>query len=185
MKNIFITILSISLPLISFSQEPFVIDTVLWVEDSAEAKELYSRAKVWLAESFNDANSVIELDDPENFQIFGSGRGLDIVFEKFAHQACNGYYTFDIKLFFKDGRFRIELSNFFHYANSSNFDLGLLYNEGHLDGYMYNSDGKLYAKQREPINSQSFDNIRRKSLALFLSAQSHIGQPHVSKSDDW
>lgn len=69
------------------------------------AKQLYSKAKMAVAELFKSSNDVIQLDDPEN--------GVLII--KGANNTSTTYVqsntSFTLKFFFKDDRYKIDITD--------------------------------------------------------------------------
>lgn len=186
--RIFFCLVAVSLSIDSFSQEIYSIDSVIWVEDSATKTELYSRAKVWFTETFVDANSVIELDDSESGIIIGNGRGLDYVWPKFTGSECyTGELSFMVKVYLKDGRFKIELTSFKHSSKSSGGDcnLGLLYTEGFLNSNLYNKEGKNWVKMQNDTKGIAFESAQSTAIALISSISQFMNQPVESSNDDW
>lgn len=189
MKNLILLLLGcLCLSGYTFSQEVYSIDTVLWVEDSASKEDLYSRAKVWLTESFIDANSVIELDDETNGIIIGNVKGLEYTWPKFTGSECySGEMSYVIKLYFKDGRFKFEATNFRH--TSKNLDnegcnLGLLYDEGFLSSFLYSKDGKGYVNWRDQAKEIGFERAEFAGNLLIESLFKTMNQKLETK-DDW
>lgn len=69
---------------------------------NASALELFSRAKLWFANSFKDSKSVIQLDDKENHSIVGKGNF------QFVHTLENYVVKFTVKFDSKDNKYRIQ-----------------------------------------------------------------------------
>jgi len=69
---------------------------------TATAADLYTKAKLWFANSFNDSKSVIQIDDAENNSILGKGNF------QFT-QALETYVVkFTVKVDTKDNKYRAQ-----------------------------------------------------------------------------
>ena len=86
---------------------------VIKVDSSTNKSELYSRAREWFAKAYNSSVNVIQMDDKESGKIVG--KSLVKVYAKAlgitTHQ---GYINYTITIYLKDGRYKYEISNFYH-----------------------------------------------------------------------
>ena len=117
-----ILLLLISFSFAGLSQKPFVpIDSVTgkitYKEviqiDSVTKNEAYNAAKVWIAKTFRSAKDVIQNDDKDAGIIV-----LKPLFQLFATE--KGYIHYTLTLLFKDGRYKYELSDFYHTGGNEN-----------------------------------------------------------------
>ncbi len=118
-----IFLLSISFLTLFVSAQENIINTNVVEVPNATKDVLYSRALEWFTNSFNNPNFVIQLKDPENGRIIAKS---NVPYEpsKFSMggtAGAKGKIDFDIKLYFKDGRFKYEVTNFEHipYTNGA------------------------------------------------------------------
>jgi len=96
--------------LCAFSQADVVeYSRVVAAPDSASSKVLYSRSKAWLFETYQDAESVIDIDDPEGLLIGGTGAVTLTV--QYRRRVIYQDATYRLKVEHKDGRCRISASN--------------------------------------------------------------------------
>jgi hypothetical protein len=70
--------------------------------------QLYNKTKLWLANTFTDSKSVIEVDDKENGVIVGKGN-FEFYYKYMTKVYSTCFYT--IKINFKDSTYRIQLYN--------------------------------------------------------------------------
>lgn len=78
--------------------------------DSAGKDELYNRAKRWIADSFNSAKDVIQLDNKENGEIICKGFFTTTWhISSLFSQEVNVWHTLKIQL--KDNRTKVDLYN--------------------------------------------------------------------------
>lgn len=81
--------------------------------------ELYSRARIWFTDYFNDAQEVIQVDDKEDGQIVGKAL-LSYNSKIFIGSAqTSGTVTYIVKIFVKDNKYKYEITNFMHEGSST------------------------------------------------------------------
>jgi hypothetical protein len=87
---------------------------------------LYLRGRQWFISSFNDSNSVIQLDNPEK-GIIGKGHFSyePTIFS--GSDLTRGKVNFIISLEFKDGWYRYTIKDYSHYGKiGTNTDFGII-----------------------------------------------------------
>ncbi len=104
-----ITILSLS----AYCQEPLSYSEVVKT-DSIPQSELYNRAKIWFSTTYVDSKSVIQLDDKDNGQIVAKAKMVYNPKVFTGSSQTEGYINYTIKVFVKEGRYKYEISDFFH-----------------------------------------------------------------------
>lgn len=82
--------------------------------DTSSAKILQSRAKLFIAENFKSAKSVIQLDDQEAGVIVAKGNFVPTIKAPLLGHIGYGYVSFSLKLQFKDGKYKYTITDFFH-----------------------------------------------------------------------
>lgn len=70
-------------------------------------EELYSRAREWFAKTYNSAQNVIQMDSKDKIV----GKALMQAYYKGGDY---GYINYTISLYLKDGKYKYEISNFYH-----------------------------------------------------------------------
>jgi hypothetical protein len=174
MKMLFFVLL---FPVVALAQKD-PIDTVSFnysgvnIVDSASAKTLQARARVFVTENFKSAKDVIQLDDQDAGVMIVKGNIVPIVKSALAGTQEAGYVNFMVKLQFKDGKYKYTLSDFNHEGNRNNIkDGGSLANIKPACGTWYMYEGywrkiKIYV-----------DNDARNFVANLTSAMknSEIG----------
>lgn len=84
----------------------YVFEEIVSVPD-ATASQLYGKAKLFFANTFNSSKSVIQSDDPSNTTIIGKG----IIVNK-EDQGYGGiYFNFTLQIQTKDGKYRYTISD--------------------------------------------------------------------------
>jgi hypothetical protein len=110
MKKLFFALML--LPMFAHAQLPVKDGKVFYevVDTCSLTKEqLYNKTKLWLANTFNDSKSVIEVDDKENGEIVGKGN-FDFTC-KYSLVNVNSTCFFTIKIDVKDNKYRLQLYN--------------------------------------------------------------------------
>ena len=79
-------------------------------------EQLYNKTKLWLANTFNDSKSVIEVDDKDAGQIVGKGN-FNITYTYLMTTVTTTIF-FTIKIDIKDDKYRLQLYNFLIKATS-------------------------------------------------------------------
>lgn len=149
--------------------------------EGADKDELYARAKIWFANSFNSSNHVIQLDDKENGVVLGKG--------KIVEQDPNGKKTweFTVKIQLREGRYKAEFYDIsYKFENDLSrvspsvrrilepesvtyFDIDTRYADRTSKKSMYDKNGNL--KEGFATNLTNWTNERFTSLLASLRKQ--------------
>lgn len=133
-KNLFIfsvlTLLSVStafgqtetlnLPIDSLTNK-ITYSEIVYVDSLANKQELFSRVREWFAKAYKSSTNVIQMEDKENGKIVGKAL-LKIYFTALGMQQDGGYINYTIAIYIKDGKYKYEITDFYHtgiYVNSS------------------------------------------------------------------
>lgn len=134
--------------------------------DSTKKDILYSKSKLWFANTFKSAKDVIQLDDKENGIILGKGIYQDTEKVGLAGTIQRNW-KFTIKIQLKDAKYKAEIYDIDLTTNQSNppttasmdwyFGVKKLYdNEGNLKTYPLN-----FAKEINTIFSNLLADIKK------------------------
>lgn len=95
--------------------------------DSVSADELFNRAELWIAETFKNPDRVVKLKNRETHQIILSSM-CDFTYSKLWNGSggVSGPLTYTIKINTRDGRCRIEITDFYHTAAMRSYSTGLI-----------------------------------------------------------
>lgn len=114
MKKLLLSLLLIiSFSVTAYCQEALIYSEVIKVDSISQA-ELYNRAKLWFSTAFVDSKSVIQLDDKEDGQIVAKAKMVYNPKVFTGSSQTEGYINYTIKVFVKYGRYKYEMSDFFH-----------------------------------------------------------------------
>jgi len=162
---------------VSVSQDTtFTISKIVTV-DSISKEELFGRAKLWVATSYNSAKNVVQLDDKENTTIVikalfpvTAKAGLMIRMEQ-----GNVKYTLTIQC--KDGRYKYTLTDFIHECHTGYGSGGNLSNEIPDCGY-----GRCPKGGWMDIKGQGETYIKNLEISI---VEGMSNKSKSSKNDDW
>lgn len=152
----FFLLLSISVCQAQKYPKPLVEGKVIYSEvvqvDSTSKEELYRRAKVWIANSFQSAKAVIDLDEKESQNVIGKG---NIQWSTFGlligKNSRTVKFTFYIKA--KDNKVKIEFKSI-----ELGYDLGNVKNNDPVETYI-EAKNPFYKGMREEDFKKIDDTI--------------------------
>lgn len=145
---------------------------VVSVDSSLNRGKLYNNAKEWFTKIYKSSKEVIQLDDKEKGIIIGKGI-IPVYYQYLGTSTQDGYINYTISVIVKDGRFKYEITDFYH--------------EPHLIG------GNNYGTAEEMMNTNKlgYQKILNKMLfqmdtsinELILNLKTSIGK--IDTSDSW
>lgn len=152
----------IDLPMDKDSSVVFMNEFVL--NDTSQTKQLlYNKAKTWFANTYNDANRVIQIDDPINGHILGKGiyitpTGLLIT------------YTIEVNI--RQSKYRVVIH-----------DAYFKYNEYHTESVtgVYKDYLSLLVKNEKKADRLYHYRLSQAYVALF-DLQAHLGVAMMAKA---
>jgi len=138
--------------------------------DSISKSQLFVTINDWFASTYNSANDVIQMSDKEAGIIIGKG---SIPYSKkgFAYQCYSGYIKYTIKVYIKDNRFKVVLTNFNHSVNVGNSPLCSLGTLTTAEVYATKGGSKKYHNNAwndmkiilEPYSNSIFESLENKT----------------------
>lgn len=152
--------------------------------DSTTNKEsLYVAMRSFMAIYYKSSKNVIEMEDKDAGLIIGKATS-----EFNAHNiflsAYDGYLDYNIKIQTKDGRIRVEISNFYHHnipGHQKEANLGVLttaneYATSGIQKKYHNKVWLMLKKQAEDMSNDIFIDVEKSIQKVKSSA---------SNSDNW
>ena len=126
-RTLVIIVLSTIIGMTAAAQTPLTYTDIVKA-DSLPATELYTRAKLWFATNYNNSKAVIQADDKEAGQIIGKATMRYEPTFFIASGVVKGPVDYTISILLKDGRFKYEVTDFYHTADikESAFNMGLM-----------------------------------------------------------
>ena len=87
--------------------------------DSIPAKVLFERARAWFVSSFHDSKNVLEINDKESGELSGKGDMHATSSIMGTKNYPYGWLFFQISIHTKDGRYKLEISEYRHESVTS------------------------------------------------------------------
>jgi hypothetical protein len=110
----------LNLPIDSTSNK-IKYSNIILLDSLTSKQELFSRATEWFAKTYKFSKDVIQLNDSENGKIVGKAN-LSVSFTALGIKTTAGYINYTITLYIKNGKYKYEITDFYHvgiYVNSS------------------------------------------------------------------
>ena len=167
LKVMMMTLMMCLMTMVSFGQTPEMnLDKVF---ESVESKDiLYSKSKIFISEMFKSAKDVIQLDDKENGIILVKG----VIKESFSYslQSLDYYFSFTMKIYVKDNKYRIVISDV--YNSSAPYKYNKILINNYRGAFRDNLPKKKYWELMESLSkninnfSISFENYMKKEFII-------------------
>lgn len=174
-----ITSLLILVSLFTFGQKPLIIERVVQV-DSVSKDELFDRAKLWVASTYNSSRNVMQIENKESGHIMGKAliRYNSNIF--MGSGATQGIIDYTFNIYFKDGRYKYGFSDFYHDANGIS-DFGLITTDDDYPRSTSKAAQKWENKVWQDIKSQIGDEM----LLILSNLEVIMNHPIETQKNDW
>jgi hypothetical protein len=182
MKTLLIALLFV--PFISFAQdlpknsEGNIEYTAVVNIDSADAQTLYSRAKLFIAQSFKSARNVTDLSDDAAKQIVVKGLIRPVIKWNVYGKSEFGNVFFTTTIQCKEGKYRYFINGFNHENHENKFDNsgGRLENEKPACGTFYMTKNVWQKVKDYTSNSM---------LTYIKNLQAYMEGKGITATDEW
>ena len=155
-----------------------IIYTGIVAVDSAQNSEaLYSKAKIWFANTFVSSNNVIQLDDENNKTIIGKA-AIPVTHKAMGATHQSGHIHYTITFQARDGRYRYIITNFHHTGNSDVQDYG------NCDK-MINTKMKVWGVSMQKHFDQYLQQINDDMGLLIISLKKGMEVSNINNDDNW
>lgn len=168
MKRIIITIFLIGSVVLLFSVEKYefpkkdgkIFFTEVVEVPDVEQSILHSRALEWFAKAFKSAQDVIQMNDKENGKIVGKGNFGDInINVNLGLVPVEGHVNFTISIYFKEGKYKFEITDFYH-EGLGRYSNGIRdVNGGSLDSEKPECGIAMPKKKWQSIKDQTYERV--------------------------
>ena len=164
MKKLFLFIAMLAIGMMAMAQNPLSYDFVVQKE-GVPATQIYDRVMDWIATNFKSAGGDF-YHDKESLTLTKDA-AVDYEPGGLAISCYKGTLTYKLKVQCRDGRFKVQLTNFTHAnlpKNSASCNLGLLLSEpqrlknGKYDEKVWN-ELKALAEAQVEIYRNAFENM--------------------------
>ena len=165
MKKLFLTILIGLLSTVTYSQESVTYNEVVELDSTSTKNLIFQSVNTWFSTTYNSASSVIQMNDKDAGIIIGKGT-MSYTYPGIAYTCYSGHINYTIKVVVKDGKYKVEISDFRH-ENLPSYDrsceLGLIttdpeYNGGPNMSKKYSTKVWVDIKTKIETYSQSLIN---------------------------
>ena len=163
------------------AQNKIEFSEVIEVE-GANKDALYSKGLIWFAETFNDSRAVIEAKDREAGMIIGNGFFEYTAPAGLKYTDVHGHIEFTVKVMFKDGRTKIDLTSFTHKPNYSGYSLGTITDSDNYSGKRVHS--MLSDKWHQDLWQHLRKDIDGKAKVLIENFRKFIVD-NSTETDEW
>src|ERR1035437_5207159 len=109
MKKIAVLGFLFCLSSMAFCQQPLIFSDVVRLASATSNKDLYARALVWAANSYDDSALVIRPKDEENCLIIGKASFYYTPKVECNPASVDGTISYTIKIYCKAGRYKYEI----------------------------------------------------------------------------
>lgn len=178
MKRVLIVLLLCSVTL--FSQEPIKFEKVIKT-DSIGKTMLYNTINDWFASTYNSSKEVIQMSDKDAGIIIGNG-SMSYGKKGMSYLCYNGSIKYTVKVYIKDNRYKVVLTNFNHSVDVGNADkcaLGIV-----TTAEFYQTKGMI-----KKYHNKVWDDIKAVveiySEGIFASLENKTKNIKSENNDDW
>lgn len=182
MRKFILTISFTAVSMAVFCQDALTYTDVVQV-DSISKSQLYNRARIWFATTYNSANDVIQIENKDEGEIIGKAIMKYNPNVNFASEQTKGNIKYTIKIYVKDGRYKYEITDFIHDPYGNHFgksSVGLITTEEECPNPKPKPKG-WSNKVWKDIKTQIEDNIN----SILSSLKEGMGKISETKKDDW
>lgn len=193
LKFFFATLLSCFVTVVAFGQRNITPDLpidettgkitfadVVHVSDSATADEIYVRAREWFARTYRSSQDVLQMDDRESGRIIGKAIFL-VTHRALGANYPSGHFQYTISIIARDGRYRYEVSDFYH-----NGDGNKINGAGLVEGMINTTDRVMGISMQRQYNEYLNQLAAHVPLLVAdLKASLDNGGVAGAADDDW
>ena len=163
-----------------YAQENLKFEKVIQ-SDSIAKSLLFTSINDWFATTYNSANDVIQMSDKDAGTIIGNG-SMDYSKKGMSYGCYSGYITYTIKVYVRENRFKVVLTNFNHsvkVGNSSLCSFGTL-----TTADVYATKG-MSKKWHNKVWSDMKITVEEYSNGIFKSLEKKTTNIKLEEEDNW
>ena len=163
-----------------YAQENLIFEKVIQ-SDSIGKSLLYVTINDWFASTYNSANDVIQMSDKDAGIIIGNG-SMSYAKKGMSYQCYSGNIKYTIKVYVKDNRYKVVLTNFNHSAKVGHSPLCSFGGLTTADVYATKGMSKKYhnnAWSHMKVSAEQFSN------GIFESLEKKTTIIKKEAGDDW
>lgn len=178
-KSLFLLLLLLACSLGAKSQELYVMSKVIKVDSSLTKESIYNKIKEYVGMEFVSAKKGIQVDDKDAGLIIINAL-QEYSYGKLVYIASDGYLNYTLKIQIKNGRFKVEVTNFNHevkLGGNKSWALGLI------------TVDEEYPYKCSSINRSFYNNIwsdlRFKSTLIAAKLFADLESLKFNTNDNW
>lgn len=146
--------------------------------DSLKSSELYSMGREWFAKTYKSSTNVMQMEDKENGKLIG--KALMLVYHKaMGINYESGYINYTISLYVKDGRYKYEITDFYHTAQLSQAE-----DFGPCES-MINTTKKSMGISYQKMFNYYLKQMNENTLSLIADLKKHMSTKVIGKKSEW
>lgn len=149
---------------------------IVYLDSTSSKQDLFLRAREWFAKTFKSSNYVTQMEDKEAGILIGKG-SLEIFLKVLGSSTGGNYFNFTISLYFKDGRYKYDFTDF-TYSN------GISFNDTPAE-YLYNAKENDYPRLTKNGNREVFSQLRTKMDLIVTDLRVTMSKASVSQDNKW
>ena len=153
---------------------------VVVLDSSATKEELYSSTKIWFVKAFKSAKDVIQIDDLSDGKIIGKGSTLVNYKNVLGSPNEGGYISFVITVFVKNGKYKYEITDFYHTGNVLSMGTTIMSNIGPCEN-MINSKKRSY----QTLFNMILTDLDKNVVELIKSLNAELLKSTKPNKDEW
>lgn len=153
---------------------------VVVLDSSAKKHELYSLTREWFVKAFRSAKDVIQIDDVNNGRIVGKGSTLVTYKNVFGSPNEGGNISFIITILLKDGRYKYEITDFYHSGSVLSMGTAIMSDIGPCEN-MINSKKKSY----QTLFNMILTDLDKNVVELIKSLNVELLKANQPTKDEW
>ena len=178
MKKLFVFTLVFFFTIINAQENTLIsYSEVVKVDSTRTSDELYQQTKMWFVDVFKNSKAVIQLEDNANKTVIGeaSFRYSSRIF--FGCATTVGKIKYKISITCKDGRYKYEISNFYHEGKSFDFGYITIAEDPNVKFGFTSTRFKVYQEMK--------DDIKKEIVPLIVNLKEYMNQNKISAKEEW
>lgn len=149
--------------------------------ENTTANELFDRAEIWVSQTFKNPDKVTRIKNKENGQII-LNPSMNFDYSKtYGRALVKGTINYVIKINSREGRYRIEITDFYHTASSS---FGLITTSEEAPR-LAKREAQSQLKWEKEVWDEVRVKVKREIAIIASSIKQYMAVQDSSVEDDW
>lgn len=156
--------------------------TEIVIVDGISAQELFKRAELWVVKAFKNPNRVIKLSRPDDNEIMLAPECSFYYSKLLGSAGLSVPLTYVIKINTRDGRYRVEITEFFHPVRSAGFGFITHSTQAPDTGH---GNAKITRKWEQDVWDELRGTVMKEIDWVSQSLKSTMTSKDQADSDNW